>query len=185
MGCCLKSAAREEERRPPPKVVMSKQPDTDRTSLCQTKTENHKEQSICGSRMSHMDNESNSSVRETKIFWKTKSTALFSTNRGNSSIEQMTIDHESMIVKDVALNNKEAGDFYMIAEKVAFLRKTGDCLKVNMPDGQSEIHCGPQHLFSVITISEGKPADCLEEVSPNRYIMNEESPIRLKLKLKC
>ena len=48
----------------------------------------------------------------------------------------MTIDHESMIVKEVSTNNKEA-DFYMIAEKVAFLRKTGDCLKVNMPDGQS------------------------------------------------
>jgi len=51
MGCCLKLTAKEEERQPPPKVVMSKQPDTDRTSLCQTKTENHKEQSICGSRM--------------------------------------------------------------------------------------------------------------------------------------
>jgi len=49
----------------------------------------------------------------------------------------MTIDHDSMIVKDVALNNKEAQDFYMIVEKVAFLKKTGDRLKVNMPDGQS------------------------------------------------
>lgn len=45
--------------------------------------------------------ESNSSVRETKIFFKTKSTALFSTDsdRRHSSILQYTLDHESMIVK--------------------------------------------------------------------------------------
>ena len=43
--------------------------------------------------------ESNSSVRETKIFFKSKSTALFSTDddRKHSSILQYTLDHESII----------------------------------------------------------------------------------------
>jgi hypothetical protein len=75
---------------------------------------------------------------------------------------QLTIDHGSMIVKDNEVKDNQTGDFYMIAEKVAFLRKTGDRLKVTTPDGQSEINCAPPHLYSVLTISEGKPADCLE-----------------------
>ena len=34
-------------------------------------------------------------------------------------------------------------------------------------------------------MSEGKPADCLEEVGPNRFIQVDNSPIRLRLKLRC
>ena len=125
-------------------------------------------------------------MRETKSYWKSKSTALFSQQGqiGGNSILQMTIDHES-IIKEGEIGRKKDEDYYTIAEKVAFLRKTGDSLKVNMPDGQSVLHCNQQHIFSVLCISEGKPADCIEEVAPNRLVSAHSSPIKLKLKLRC
>ena len=74
-----------------------------------------------------------------------------------SSILQMTLDHENMIFKegdpDKEKEKVKKDGFYTIAEKVAFLKKTGDSLKVNMPDGQSILHCSQQHVFSVLTIS--------------------------------
>lgn len=132
--------------------------------------------------------ESTSSVRETKIFFKSKSTALFSSDgeRRHSSVLQFTLDHESMIVKPETTTQKEGPEeYYTLVDKVAFVRKTKDCLRVTTPEGQSELNCPPQYLFSTLTVSEGKPADCIEEVGPNRFIQVEQSPIRLKLKLKC
>jgi len=72
----------------------------------------------------------------------------------------MTIDHES-ILKEADVPNKKSKDYYVMMENKAFLKKTGDSLKVNMPDGQSILHCNQQHIFSVLSISEGKPVDCL------------------------
>lgn len=96
----------------------------------------------------------------------------------------MTIDHES-IIRETELSSKKAEEYYTIAEKVAFLKKTGDSVKVNMPDGQSVLNCSPQHIFSVLCISEGKPADYIEEVNANRIVFSKSSPIKLKLRLRC
>lgn len=76
-------------------------------------------------------------------------------------------------------------EYYTLVDGVAFVKKTGDCLRVTTPDGQSEVNCPPQFLFSTLSVSEGKPVDCIEEVSPNKFIQSESSPIKLKLKLKC
>lgn len=70
-------------------------------------------------------------------------------------------------------------------DRIAFVKKTMDCLRVTAPDGQSEINCQPQFLFSTLSVSEGKPVDCIEEVAPNKFIQTETSPIKLKLKFKC
>lgn len=171
----------------PKKQNPMKQPDSDRRSLTKIGPEKEKEQSFCG--RSNIEIESNSSVRETKIFFKSKSTALFSTDseRKHSSILQFTLDHESMIVKATS-EGAPAGtqeQYYTLVEKIALVRKTMDCLKITSPDGQSELHCPPQFLFSTLTVSEGKPADCLEEVAPNKFIQIENSPIRLRMKLRC
>ena len=37
----------------------------------------------------------------------------------------------------------------------------------------------------MLTISEGKPVDCMEEVAPNKIIFNDSSPILLRIKLQC
>jgi hypothetical protein len=81
--------------------------------------------------------------------------------------------------------NAAPDEFYTLVEKIAFVRKTKDCLRVTTPDGQSELNCPPQYLFSTLTVSEGRPADCLEEVGPNKFIQTDNSPIILRLKLRC
>lgn len=73
---------------------------------------------------------------------KSKSTALFSSDadRRHSSILQFTLDHESIIVKgpnDNLSDNPNPEQYYTLIDKVAFVRKTMDCIRVTSPDGQS------------------------------------------------
>lgn len=92
-----------------------------------------------------------------------------------------------MIVKPENGSEPEtvAKDYYTLVDKVAFVRKTQDRIKVTTPEGQSELKCHPQYLFSTLTVSEGLPADCLGEVGPNKIIQVDNSPLKLRLKLKC
>lgn len=60
-----------------------------------------------------------------------------------------------------------------------------DCIRVTSPDGQSELRCPPQYLFTTLTVSEGRPVESIEEVAPNKLIQVADSPIKVNLKLKC
>jgi len=73
---------------------------------------------------------------------KSKSTALFSADgdRRHSSILQFTLDHESIIIKgngESQSGGPSPEQYYTLIDKVAFVRKTMDCIRVTSPDGQS------------------------------------------------
>ena len=121
---------------------------------------------------------------------KSKSTALFSSDgdRRHSLIEQYTLEHESIIMKgsnDNLPENPSPEQYYTLIDKIAFVKKTMDCIRVTSPDGQSELHCPPQYLFTTLTVSEGRPVESILEVGPNKLIQVTDSPIKLKLKMKC
>jgi hypothetical protein len=126
-----------------------------------------KNESVCNKGGGNSEIESNSSVsvRDIKIF-KTKSTALFSTDseRRHSSILQFTLDHESVIIRGISETqnvNPTPDKYYTLIDKVAFVKKTMDCIRVTSPDGQSELHCQPKFLFSTLTVSEGRPVEAM------------------------
>jgi hypothetical protein len=82
-------------------------------------------------------------------------------------------------------DNPSPEQYYTLIDKVAFVKKTMDCIRVTSPDGQSELHCPPQYLFTTLSVSEGRPVESIEEVSPNKLIQVTDSPIKVKVKLRC
>lgn len=75
-----------------------------------------------------------------------------------SLTSQVTLDHESVITNPAAV---EPDKCYTLVDKICFIKKTQDQLKVTFPDGQSQINCKPEHLFSVLTVSVGQPVDVI------------------------
>lgn len=60
-----------------------------------------------------------------------------------------------------------------------------DCIKITTPEGQSELNCPPQYLFSTLYVSEGIPVENIKEISQNKVIQTKSSPIHIKLMLIC
>lgn len=121
---------------------------------------------------------------------KNKSTALFSndSDRRHSSVLQLTLDYESIIIRassDAQSEPRSPENYYTLIDKLAFIRKTMDCIRITSPDGQSELHCPPHNTFTTLSISEGRPVEIIEEVSANKMVQVNASPIKVKLKLKC
>ena len=86
-------------------------------------------------------------------------------DRRYSSICQFTLDQDSIILHNSSAAPQEEAppdQFYTLISRVAFVRKTLDCIKVTTPEGQSVIHCPPQLLFTTLTVSEGRPAESIE-----------------------
>ena len=75
-----------------------------------------------------------SSSRSTKIIFKSKSTMFSGISNMNSLTSQVTLDHESVITNPAAV---EPDKCYTLVDKICFIKKTQDQLKVTFPDGQS------------------------------------------------
>ena len=107
-----------------------------------------------------------------------------------SSIFSQAHTFESSIVvkspkeKFGELNLKE-GDFYTLIDKVFFVRKTMDKIKVASPHSESELNCPYKSLLSTLYLSEGLPLESTKEVSMGKVIQTDASPIRIALRLSC
>jgi hypothetical protein len=156
MGACCLEMLNPPKKDPEPNKPKEGTAETERWLTKTNAQKEDKNESVCG-RGSILENESNLSVN-TKNFMKSKSTALFSSDgdRRHSTIEQFTLEHESIILKGPNDNlpaNPSPEQYYTLIDKVAFVKKTMDCIRITSPDGQSELHCPPQYLFTTLSIS--------------------------------
>ena len=110
--------------------------------------------------------------------------------RGNEQFksQQFTLDPQSVIFKEPGELNSEnppPEEFYTLIDKMAFVRRTKDCIRILTPEGSSELNCGHKFKISTLSVMEGRPIETLREFDNNRILQSAVSPIKVSLRLRC
>ena len=73
----------------------------------------------------------------------------------------MTFDAESIVIKgsDSGALSKE---YYTLIDKLAFIKKTKDEIRITSPDGHSVVNCTPPLIFCTLSVAEGRPIEVIE-----------------------
>ncbi len=105
-------------------------------------------------------------------------------DRKQSSILGSSFEPSSLIIKTpLEEMNLDMNNYYTLIDRVAFVKKSQDSLKVTFPNKKSEINCPPQFMLSTLYITEGVPLDSTVEVGPQKIIQSDNSPLNITLKL--
>ena len=191
MGACLEGIlGKSNTMQPTQSQTRTNRPDgtTDRP----LKYEPQKEEDPPDQKGSLNDSSNNNSFRgDTKCFTNHGSTGIgFSEQEKRSSIFLGNpFETSSILMKSLnerACVPKEGkANFYTLIDKVYFIRKSMDSIRVSSPHGESELNCPVNNIVSTFYLTEGLPLESIKEITTGKIIQNANSPIKIVLKIKC